>query len=301
MEKYRSEYLYEYAKNTIPDEQVWRVFVPSYSRPDAKLLKVIEREPEFPLVLCIRREQEHLYSHWNCDKLLLDNVHDIAETRQAIIEAASDWCDDIFMFDDKVSELDFLIPSFTKSGVESMRSSRIVNNGTAPRWTDVLKMWMLYVKSCSEKVFISSPSYRPDSWSMKFKDAKPNYNSGACGRCMHINLKLCNKWGMSFLPLNVAGVEDVGFQLQGLTAGLYNLICTDFVYNCSCADGEPGGCSAASNLPLKERWEQYTQTAKKFWGENHPGIHWDKITRQGVPSIKLKWKYWKTLVEEKDK
>lgn len=53
---YRSELLYEYAKNNIRDKDVWPVFVPSYNRPEATLLKRLYSELEFPIVFCVFAE-----------------------------------------------------------------------------------------------------------------------------------------------------------------------------------------------------------------------------------------------------
>ena len=123
---YRSQSLYEYAKSTISDKDVWPVFVPSYNRPNATLLKRLFSEPEFPIILCIRREQYDLYKTYEgkCPILLLDNVNDLSETREAIVQAAIPYYSNIFMFDNDISWIDYMIPSQTKTGKESMRASR---------------------------------------------------------------------------------------------------------------------------------------------------------------------------------
>lgn len=302
MEKYRSEYLYEYAKENIPDDAVYPVFVLSYNRPEAPILKHLLEEREFPIILCIRREQEELYKEWKdkCPFLLLDNVKDVSQTRKAIVDVATQYYDDIFMFDDKIDELEYLIPSPTRNGVLSMRSSRL-KNSYKPRWIDVLKMWMCILKmQASPKVFMSCPAYRPDSWPMKNCNADLRYNSGDVGRCMHLNLKLMRENDINFLPLELAGVEDRSLQIVGMTKGLYSLVVTDLLYGCCGADTLKGGCQDTSDLALQERWNKYLETSKKYFGEDHPGIHWNKKTRRGITSIKLNWKYWRTLITEEE-
>lgn len=151
MIKYRTEYLYEYAKEHIPDRDVPPILVPSYNRPDAKLLQRLLEEPELPIILCIRREQEELYSRYKgkCQFLLLDNVKDIAETRKEIIKQVSPWLKQAFMFDDDINELDYLIPSLTRNGVESMRTSKL-NTGYVARFIDILKMWLCLIAQCDK-------------------------------------------------------------------------------------------------------------------------------------------------------
>lgn len=303
MKKYRSQINYEQAKNLINDEKVWPVFIPTYNRPDAKIIKLLST-PElenFPAVFCIRREQQDLYKNLiadinscklNCGILLLDHVKDIAETRKQIVEKISGVYDNIFMFDDDIDELDFLLPSVTKNGVQAMRCSRLVH-GKKPRWIDVLKMWMLEIYSKDKKLAVSGPEYRPFSWPMKNCNAKLEYNSKAqLIQAVHLNLKLLNKHNINYRPHKEIGNEDMGLLFDVMNNGLYILRLTDLMYGCPAINSNSGGCENANGFkdPI-ERYNWYVDNAKNFYGD-HPGIRYRK-SKTGLKSVKFNWKYWR--------
>lgn len=295
---YRSELLYQYAKEHISDRDVPPVLVPSYNRPDAKLLQRLLIEPEFPIILCIRREQETLYSQWKdkCAFLLLDNVHDIAETRAEIIRQVSPWLKTAFMFDDDINELDYLIPSLTRNGVESMRSSKL-NTGYTARFMDILKMWLCLVEQCDKRLTISTPLYRPDSWHLKNKDAEIEYNSGACIQCVYLNLENLSYAGICYKPHSLVGNEDYALQFDAMSAGLLTTVFGDLMYGCPAVNSHPGGCENANGYTnANERYKWYVSCAKSYYG-NHPGIRYATTRRTGIESVKFNWKYWKTFVK----
>lgn len=294
MIKYRSEYLYEYAKEHIPDRDVPPILVPSYNRPDAKLLQRLIEEPELPIILCIRREQEELYSRWKgkCKFLLLDNVHDIAETRAEIVRLVSPWLKSAFMFDDDINELDYLIPSLTRNGVESMRTSKLKTKYVA-RFIDILKMWMCLNEQCDKKLTVSTPLYRPDSWHIKNKDAETRYNNGACIQCIWLNLENLKYAGINYKPHNEVGNEDYAIQFDIMSAGLLSAVFTDLMYGCPAVNSHPGGCENANGYSdAFERYRWYVSRAKLYYGD-HPGIKYVTTKRTGIESVKFNWKYWR--------
>lgn len=262
---YRSEMLYEYAKHHIPDKNVWPVFVPSYNRPNATLLKRLFSEPEFPIILCIRREQENMYSQYKglCPFLLLDNVNDLSETREAIVQTASPYYDNIFMFDDDISWLDYMIPSLTKNGKESMRASRTCY-GKYPRGIDILKMWMCSViyDGHSEEIALSSIGYRPDNWNPKNAGLLNKYNSGVISQCIHINTKLIQNHNIHYRPMREVGVEDYSYQFDTMTAGLLTTVYKDLMYDCPAINSISGGCENAHGLDSENRYRMYLEASK---------------------------------------
>ena len=292
--KYRSELLYEYAKEHIRDQDVPPVLVPSYNRPDAKLLQRLLVEPELPIILCIRREQEEMYSRWKgkCHFLLLENVHDIAETRAEIIRLVSPWLKTAFMFDDDICELDYLIPSLTCNGKEAMRVSKCDGN-QRPRHIDVLKMWLCLVEQCDKRLTISSPLYRPDSWHLKNKNADTVYNNGACIQCVYLNIENLLKHNITYKPHAVVGNEDYALQFDTMSSGLLTTVFTDLEYGCPAVNSHPGGCENANGYSdANERYRWYVSCAKSYYG-NHPGIKYTTTRRTGMESVKFNWKYWR--------
>lgn len=292
--KYRSELLYEYAKEHIRDQDVPPILVPSYNRPDAKLLQRLLVEPELPIILCIRREQEQLYSRWKgkCAFLLLDNVHDIAETRAEIVRLVSPYLKQAFMFDDDINELDYLIPSLTRNGVESMRTSKL-NTGYVARYIDILKMWLCLIKEADSDLTLSSLLYRPDSWHLKNKDAPMEYNNGACIQCIWLNLENLSNANIQYKPHSMVGNEDYALQFDIMSAGLLTTIFKDLMYGCPAVNSHPGGCENANGYSdAHERYRWYVSCAKNYYRE-HPGIRYVTTKRTGIESVKFNWKYWR--------
>lgn len=295
---YRSQELYEKVKDM--DMQLYPICVPTYNRPNPVIMKSLEAFPELPIILFIRndREQKKLYSKWRkkCRIVLLDDVHDLGETRAAIIN----WCIEhripkIFMMDDDITELDYLYPHETKNGTLCMRSSRQnegkIHKGLSPV---VLRMWQHMISECDSRLTISVPAYRPDSWHMKNKDAKLVYNHGVCSQCIYINVKNLHKYHINYSSNAECGVEDYVLQFRVMSAGLLTCTFTDLMYNCPAINSHPGGCENANGY--SDPNERYKMYAEKFiqnvCGEGHEGIA-IKTARTGVPTIKFNWKYWR--------
>lgn len=294
MDLYRSQLLYKWAKD-IPDEQVWPVFVPSYNRPEATLLKRLFSEPEFPIILCIRREQEEMYKAYQgkCPILLLDNVTDISETREAIVQAAAPYYENIFMFDDDISWLDYMIPSLTKNGKESMRPSRTCF-GEYPRGIDILKMWMasvMFDKSC-ENIALSSIGYKPDNWSPANANKRNSYNSAALIQCIHINTNLIRSRDIHYKPMKQVGAEDYAFQFDIMEAGLLTTIYKDLMYDCPAINSHSGGCEGMLGMDAENRYKMCLEASKQYYG-NHPGIKYTVTKRTGFETVKFNWNYWR--------
>lgn len=291
---YRSELLYNWVKQN-PIDNVWPVFVPSYNRPNAKLLKRLDLEPEFPIVLCIRREQYDMYKQYQdkCGIMLLDRVNDISETRQQIISEAMKYYDNIFMMDDDITWLDFMIPSQTSSGKLSMRPSKTCY-GPYPKGTHILSMWqsLLNEDPCRDKIAISSIGYKPDNWAISNADKQNSYNSGACIQCIHLNLRLLKTHNISYKPMTMVGNEDYGLQFDIMSAGLLSTVYKDLMYDCPAINSVPGGCEDMLGLNHEDRYKMYVSCAKNYYG-SHPGVKFTKTKRTGIESMKFNWNYWR--------
>lgn len=294
---YRSEIYFQKAKQMFKDSDVPPIFVPSYNRPNPIILQHLDVEPDLKIVLCIRREQYEMYKHWEgrvYSIMLLDNVHEIGETRKQIIEKIGDAYDHIFMFDDDVNRIDYVLPSVTSGGKQAMRRAGIHYNRPEDRWTDLLKLWMYYLLEINNpNIAISSPLYRPNSWHMKNANAPMKINNEACIQCVWLNLRFMRKHNINYRPNYECGNEDYALQFEIMSAGGLAVTIVDMLYECPPINSHPGGCENANGYsdPV-ERYKWYVDTAKKFYDE-HPGVLY-KMTYSGkFESVKFNWKYWR--------
>ena len=263
---YRSEILYSWAKNAISDKEVWPVFVPSYNRPNASLIQRAFRESEFPMVLCIRREQQDLYDQYiqsGKPYMILDNVHDISETREQIVANIPDYMDNIFMFDDDITWLDYMIPSQTKNGKDSMRPSKTCY-GMYPRGIDILKCWMALLRydKNHDRIALSSVGYKPDSWSISNAGKENKYNSGNVIQCIHMNVMLMKSHNIHYRPMLEVGNEDYALQFDTMSKGLLTTVYKDLMYDCPAINSIPGGCENSHGLRAQERYSLYLEKQK---------------------------------------
>lgn len=294
---YRSQLYFEEAKKLFKDDDVPPIFVPSYNRSNPIILKHLEIEPEVKIVLCIRREQYELYKHWE-DKvysiMLLDDVHEIGETRRQIIQKIGSTYDHIFLWDDDILKIDYTLPSLTANGKPAMRRAGIVYHRPEDRWTDLLKLWMYYmVKGGRKDLAISSLLYRPYSWKMNYKDAPLQYNNASCCQCVWLNLKFMREHNINYRPNYEVGVEDYALQFELMKAGGTSLVITDMMYECPPINTKDGGCENASGFadPV-ERYKWYAENAKKFY-QGHPGIVFKLTASKKYETVKLNNKYWR--------
>lgn len=297
---YRSLKLYTQLENS--QDKIFPICVPSYNRSNPNIIKSLDMYPELPIILFIRntKEQKSLYKHLRdrCRIVLLENVENIGQTRQAIVN----WCiehriSNIFMFDDDISGVDILYPFETCNGNLCMRAHHINAGFKSKIDPIVLRIWMNLIKSADKDLTLSSPLYRPDSWHMKNADADLKYNSGACIQCIHLNIKNLYKHKINYRDTENCGNEDYALQFDIMNAGLKTCNFTDLMYECPAVGALPGGCENASGIAdLNTRYSKYVELFKQnVSGEHHPGIK-IKTTRSGFTSIKFDWKYWRNNV-----
>lgn len=279
------------------DDDVPPIFVPSYNRPNPIILSHLSVEPELKIVLCVRREQYEMYKHWEgkvYSIMLLDNVNDLGETRMRILENIQDAYSHIFMWDDDINRIDYLVPSITSGGKEAMRRSGIHFNRPEDRWTDLLKLWMYYMYKLNDpKLAISSPLYRPDSWHMKNANADLKINSGACIQCVWLNVCLLRENGINYHPNREVGVEDYAIQFDAMNKGLHTTMITDMLYECPPINTQSGGCENANGYAdPTERYKWYIELSKKYYN-GHPGVLYKMTSSGKFESVKFNWKYWR--------
>lgn len=300
---YRSEKLYNHVDKMIPDNKIYPVCVPSYNRPDAKLLQALKENPRIPVILFIRKEQVKMYDEYSNLRsfkiVKLSNVNNIGQTRNAIVRyCVANRIPKIFMLDDDINLCDFIVPSVTSGGHEAMRPY-CTHNGTPYKInTYFFKMWMYYMRKASHKVALSSAGRKRDWWGMQNANAQPIYNSGSVIQCMYLNIKLLSKYDINYMDSEICGIEDYAIQYHCMKAGLYTLIIKDLVYDCPTMGSNDGGCEYTEGVT-----ETMTKRMKLFMenvisDEDKKYIE-TKTTRSNVPSVRFKWNHFRVKEENK--
>lgn len=292
---YRAEVLYNNIDSLIKDNEIFPICVPSYNRPNAPFLKYVD---QLPVVLFIRKEQKDLYKEYQnrCYMVGLEDVEEIGQTRKAIIDwAISNHISNIFMIDDDISHLSFLMPSTsTKSDKEFMRMYSTINNIPEAIDKKVFKMWVWLVYRCSDKLTISGAGAKSDWWNIAYKDSQAIYNSGSTIQCIHLNIDNLKKYGINYVDTRIGGTEDYTLQYQVMAAGLYTCIFKDLVFRVPSVGSGSGGNS--SNEELVKKYQRFIQLFQdNILQEKDKYRVSIKTSKGGVPSVKFLWNKWKEL------
>lgn len=297
---YRAQKLFKICDRLISDEEIFPICIPSYNRPEAKLLeKLVDKG--LKVILFIRRDQKNLYKKYkDCYKIvLLDNVTNIGETRAEIVN----WCwknriGNIFMLDDDIYFTDFLYPGVTSGGKDSMRP-RCTNEGTGYDINKYFfKMWQSYLKKASYKVALSAPGGKSDWWNIRNANSKILYNSSSCIQCIHINTKLLHKHRINYKSNTICGVEDYTLQYDIMVSGLYSYVIKDLVYGCPSIGSNTGGNSTVNSDDIITQYTRNIELFNNIVQPEHKNAVGTKTTKSGLPSIKFNWNYWRIKEED---
>lgn len=269
------------------------ICVPSYSRPDAALLKFAKKE-QLPFILFIREEQKNLYKPWAeyCRVVVLKGVTNIGQTRNAILRwAHRQGYDDIFMFDDKVTGVNFMEPHTTRTG-----NLTLAKSPQCKTLKDALLVWQAFIEEyrpamsgCQHKGF----SYNPANI-----DKPPLRNGMETKIAIHINVKALFEHGINYRDTKVCGSEDAALLFDVMSSGLSVLTFLDLEYGNVPSGGSSlsVGVSDKEACDRKSRFDAYNRLfLKNVCGEGHPGIGFRKDRGTGVTYIRFKWPYWKSL------
>ena len=292
---YRSELLYNNIDKFIEDSHIYPICIPSYNRPDSPFLKSVQGLG-LPIVLFIRKEQYDLYKGYqdNCEIVLLEEVNEIGETRKAIVDwAIKNRISNIFMIDDDISHLSFLMPGkSSKSDKEFMKMYSTIygtSEGIDPK---IFKMWIWLINRCDEKLTISGPGAKSDWWNIQYKDSTAVYNSGSTIQCIHLNIDNLKKFGLNYINTNIGGTEDYTLQYLVMSSGLYCSIFKDLVFRV------PGvGSGNGGNTSNEELIQKYTRFINLFFTnillDSDKGRVSTKVSKGGIPSVKFNWNKWR--------
>lgn len=294
---YRAEVLYNNIDTLVTDDEIFPICVPSYNRPNAQFLRFVGG---LPVVLFIRKEQEELYKDYKdkCYMVGLDNVEEIGGTRKAIVDwAITNKISNIFMIDDDISHLSFLMPGkSSQSDKEFMKMYSTINNIPEAVDKKVFKMWVWLIHRCSDKLTISGAGAKSDWWNISYKNSQAIYNSGSTIQCIHLNIDNLKKYGINYVDTRVGGTEDYTLQYQVMAAGLYTCIFKDLVFRVPSVGSGTGGNS--NNEELVKKYQRFIQLFQdNILSEENTHRVGIKTSKGGVPSVKFNWNKWKIQEE----
>lgn len=297
--------------SVIPDESMYPMCIPSYKRPDAGLLHTL-KENNYPgrVYIFIRNdpEQKKAYKKWkkHFKIICLNNVHDIGETRAAIV----DWCikhniSHIFMSDDDLSAFDYVVTSKMKDGRKCLKSWQ--NEHKKSRFINpvALKLWQYYLEKANQKYEIGSScgAYRTYSWMYENTKKPWMLNNGYCNGFFYLNIEALKKHNINYISSSICHNEDKYIQLMIMQSGLYLMVFNEFTYSIPPAGNMKDGSGNAELYGMengydKEKFfESYQKGTTKFYKnvlheKEHPGVI-IKNSKAGLSEIKFVWKYWR--------
>lgn len=290
---YRTEDILNHVKTT-GGKLNTPICIPSYGRPDAPIftkgsLNEMSKDEVF---VFIRKEQQELYQVLE-DRFTLvvlpSSVHCIGTTRQAIVEWAHDrGYINIFMFDDRITKIDFLCPKTSKSNSVSLCASpnSTVYNALLV-WEEILNKF---------PVTLSCPSHKGFSYFSENIDINYEVNNGICAACVNVNVKDLFDYGIKYKPLDECGGEDLVIMLDIMQAGLPTSKITDLEYDevpsnlIHSGGNHTDGNTQVDRSELRNKilWEK---TLGIPYGTKHPYVYLRKSGDVTYPYIR--WAYWK--------
>lgn len=282
------------------------ICIASYARPDASLLNEMIKNPVYKgSLLFIRKEEYDKYEKWSefFKIIKLKNVDNVGDTRRVLVNyCVSHGIDSIYLLDDDINEVQYLIPSKTSGGVECMRTYSVVNQVKKAVDPIAFMIWQYIIDNkLSEEVAISAPVYRPFSWNLKHKNAKLVYNSADCIQCVRLNIKLLHDNNINYRSTKVVGPSDYAIQFDCMSKGLKTIQLKDIEYGAKAMGDGEGGCSASEYNVLfngdmtKVMEDRHRRFMENVCGYDHPGIRTKTTVKTGRISPAFNWKYWRSL------
>ena len=289
------------------DSKIFPICVPSYNRPDAVLLNELSKNPKLPVILFIRREQELMYKKWEkyFKIVLLDNVKDIGETRNRIVQyAIKNNHDIIFMFDDDIYKLNYLVEGYTKKGNKKLMMKSIPEE-ECQIGKEAMQLWTKYIEMC-ENLALSGIIYRPFSWMWSNKKLKWEYNKPVAGlmQVISVNVKLLAENNISYKSNDIVFNEDKQIVFDCLVNGLNIIQFKEFTYSVKDRLSCTGGCldnlynidQESSKQEKIEKIQSINNEGLELFMKNvirdHPGVTMKK-DKKGNNRISFHWENWK--------
>lgn len=272
------------------------IVIISYNRADAPIFKSkIMEIGKDKVFLGIRREELPKYKQYlnRVTPIFLENVVDSGTTRQAVL----DWADTrgfeyIFMLDDRVKSVNYLVPRTTKN-----KRIGLVAGSKSP--LDGFLVWQRILRD--NHLTVSCPSHRGFSWMPENIDAPVTINNGNCAACVAINVRDVFNAGIKYITNAISGHEDFQFMLEILLKGLPTSKLTDLEYDEVASRNIPVGGNH-DNAAFLERTQARTTTSINYAKSIKalPISYYIRKSGGGIYPY-FNWKFWRGYYEEVQK
>lgn len=247
------------------------IYVPTYGRKQPAILSMLDKDVNICINLCVRTEDyrngfyDHLKNIWRINIIPIgENIHDIGETRQAILKYCYDrniqYCT---MIDDGITNI--------KDTTSRMSISQCVENAIYKMRNDVF----------SDLVFMYGFYREGMRYIGVHKD--DTYFVGLTQQAFVIDVSKCYKHNIIFKPLNVCGIEDIAFLLDGIKEGLITIGNTNLVIEGKMPNKPEigGNHKSLSNKDLASRYDSQHKVLEKYIG-NIYGMSLEKKFRKSL-------------------
>lgn len=288
---YRTEIWYNQVKNkrlTIP------LGIPSLSRPNGHIFRHLNGFHKDEVLIFIRanEEQRLLYQPYANQFTLVelpDWVYDGGTTREAIVQwAYQKGYHQIFMLDDRITAVNYLVPKQSKSGNWSLTAQ--------PHQTlrDGLLVWERILQD--HPFTLSCPAHKGFSYYPENINAPYQVNNGNIAAAICVDVQDLVKYNLHYRPNNTCGWDDMCIMLDVMKAGLPTCKITDLEYDEVPSDKVLTGGTrevGKNHIQLAESktkllWEKYLGLP---YPSKHPYVYIRKT--RGIPYAYTRWKYWK--------
>ena len=290
---YRTERWYNEVKNHSLSTPI---FIMSMNRSAAPLFSALNSAEKADVHLFIRSDphQQNLYSQYVNQYnvvTLPDWISDAGETREFMLQYAKNHAfRNIFVLDDRVKSIRFLVPKQSKTGKMSLTAfpSQTIVDGLKV-WEKILEIYPFTLSAPSHAGF----SYYPENI-----DAPYVVNNGIIAAAININVEDVFKYNIHYQRLRDCGGDDFIFLLDVMKAGLPTCKITDIEYDEIPSDKINGGThtniSRAADMEKRlEKLYAYLQTS---YPSPHPYVYIRKT--RGVPYPYIRWKYWQNYYSQ---
>lgn len=213
--------LYDRAYDKVKDKK-YPIFIPSYNRPNpitvSELLKM-DNEYNYPIFLIVRQSQKDNYINSNENKYVKiisveDNlISNSGLTRNMCVSIASNMgFKKIFMFDDDIKSIGYLVQGHTKSGDLKSDASKSDNI------SKIIAMWQYAMEIASNKynVALSSVGFRSNSWTADkcIKSNAMKLVGGHVGQVCCIDINKFNMLDINYRDNKICGHEDTDIEIR---------------------------------------------------------------------------------------
>ena len=182
----------------------YTIYVPTYNRTTIPALRMLKKDKNLSITLCIRRGTESMYQTFK-DKyknrlqfLVLDNVHDIGDTRAAILNYSKQHDDYCIMFDDCID------------GIAIRNVERKIS--------DIIEhcIWFLREKQLLLESDVIAYTFFREGNKFVGVNIYDEVLVGCPLQAFIIDNKVAAKHNVNFKSMDIVGLEDIAFLVDAM-------------------------------------------------------------------------------------